>query len=120
MDVLKSMGITQGWLFQDEKQGPRKMYSFSEAFFGHLLAIREQDPSLFEPEADILNNYGLPRSARRGATTRATNTKVPQPDIDWINQWNTGGDEIVDGPMHIIYSEQKQMLETFLHFLASL
>ena len=48
------------------------------------------------------------------------NIGVPQLDIDCINHWNTGGEEIVDAPMHVIYAEQKQMLETFLCFLAPL
>jgi hypothetical protein len=38
VDVLKTLGITSGWLFKDKKQAPRKMYSFSKAFYGHLLA----------------------------------------------------------------------------------
>ena len=120
IDVLKTLGITSGWLFQDEKQAARKMYSFSEAFYGHLLAIRTKDPSLFEDETDILNDYGLARSARRGATTRATNAGVSEPDINWTNRWNTGGEEIATGPMHVIYAEQKQMLSTFLRFSAAL
>jgi hypothetical protein len=38
VNVLKMLGITSGWLFQDKKHAPRKMFSFSEAFYGHLLA----------------------------------------------------------------------------------
>ena len=83
------------------------MYSFSEAFYGHLLAIRTKDPSLFEDETDILNDYGLARSAQRGATTRATNAGVSEPDINWTNRWNTGGEEIATGPVHVIYAEKK-------------
>ena len=48
------------------------------------------------------------------------NVGVPQPDINWVNHWNTGGEEIVVAPMHVIYAEQMQMLETFLHLLAPL
>jgi hypothetical protein len=53
------MGITKGWLFQDDNQLPRKMYSFRKVFFGHLLAICEQNPSLFESDTDILSDFGL-------------------------------------------------------------
>ena len=96
------------------------MSSFADSFFAHLLAIRDLDPSLFEPDVDILEDYGLARSCRRGATTRATNAGVSQPDIDWINRWNTGEQEVIRGPMAVIYAEQKEMLETFLRFSANL
>jgi hypothetical protein len=48
------------------------------------------------------------------------NAGVSQPDIEWTNCWNTGGEEIANGPMHVIYAEQKQMLSTFLWFSAAL
>ena len=96
------------------------MSSFSDEFYRVLLAIREEDSSLFEPTMDIMEDYHLARSLCRGATTRATNAGVSQPDIDWINRWNTAGEELIDGPMRVIYSDQKQMLETFLRFSRAL
>jgi hypothetical protein len=96
------------------------MNYFAEDFFGHLFTIRDRDPSLFEPEADIIDDYGLARSLRRGATTRATNAGVSEPDISWTCRWNTGGGEVVKGPMHVVYAEQKQLLLTFLRFSRAL
>ena len=96
------------------------MSSFSEEFYRVLFAIRDDDPSLFEPTMDIMEDFHLARSLRRGATTRATNAGVSQPDIDWINRWNTEGEELIDGPIRVIYSDRKQMLETFLRFSRAL
>jgi hypothetical protein len=96
------------------------MSFFNEEFYRVLFGIREEDPSLFEPGMDIMEDYHLARSLRRGATTRATNAGVSQPDIDWINRWNTEGEEMIDGPMRVIYSDRKQMLETFLRFSKAL
>jgi hypothetical protein len=96
------------------------MTSFGEEFYRVLFAIRDGDPSLFEPTMDIMEDYHLARSLRRGATTRATNAGVSQLDIDWINRWNTAGEELIDGPMRVIYSDRKQMLETFLRFSRAL
>jgi hypothetical protein len=50
------------------------------------------------------------------------NAGVSQPDIEWTNRWNTSGEEIATGSMHVIYVEQKQkqILSTFLQFLAAL
>ena len=47
-----------------------------------------------------------------GGTTQATNIGVLQPDIDWVNCWNTGGEEIVDAPMHVIYVDLGQILSS--------
>ena len=69
---------------------------------------------------DIMEDYHLARSLRRGANTRATNAGVSQPHIDWIYRWNTEGEELIDGPMRVIYSDRKQMLEAFLRFSRAL
>ena len=114
--LLEDLEIFSGWLFQDGDGNQRTMSSFSEEFYRILFAIREEDSTLFEPTMDIMEDYHLARSLRRGATTRATNAGVSQPDIDWINRWNTEGEEMIDGPMRVIYSDRKQMLETFLRF----
>jgi hypothetical protein len=70
---------------------------------------------------DIMEDYHLARSLRWEATTGATpNAGVSQPDIDWINRWNTAGEELIDGPIRVICSDLKQMLETFLRFSQAL
>lgn len=118
LDCLESLGITSGWLYQKSNGDPRTMNSFADDFYAHLLTIREEDPSLFEPDIDIMNDYGLSRSCRRGATTRATNANVSAADIDWINRWNT--QHVISGPMRVVYAEQKQMMETYLRFSRAL
>jgi hypothetical protein len=69
---LEDLGIESGWLFQKSNGDQRTVSSFADEFYAHLLTIQEEDPSLFEPDMDLLNDYGLARSCqRRGATTRA-------------------------------------------------
>jgi hypothetical protein len=113
--TLEGLGIITGWLFQEPDGSQRKISTFGDAFFGHLLTLQDEDPTLFEPNCDILDDFGLPWPANyMGNECRGG------ADIDWINHWNTGGNEIVDAPMHVIYAEQKQMIETFLCFSAAL
>jgi hypothetical protein len=114
--VLESLGIFSGRLFQGTQGKQHSMSSFSEEFYRILFVIHEDNPSLFKPTMDIMKDYHITRSLRRGATTRAMNAGILQPDIDWINRWNTEGEELIDGPMRVIYSDQKQILETFLRF----
>jgi hypothetical protein len=105
VNVLADLDIFSGWLFQGTQGKQRAMSSFAEEFYRVLFLIREEDPTLFEPTMDIMEDYHLARSLRRGATTRATNAGISQPDIDWINRWNTEGEELIDGPMRVIYSD---------------
>jgi hypothetical protein len=67
------------------------MSSFSEQFYDMLLRVRETSSTLFAPDVNMREDYGLARSWRHGTTTRATNAKVAEADIDWVNRWNTGG-----------------------------
>ena len=63
---------------------------------------------------------GDARSFRRGATTRAQLADVPSSVIEWINRWGTGTEVLVKGPMRIIYSERRLMMEHFLKFSRAL
>jgi hypothetical protein len=118
---LENLSIFSGWLFQGPQGEQCSMSSFSEEFYRILFAIRDEDPSRFEPTMDIMEDYHLARSLRRGATsTRVMNAAVSQRDIDLINRWNTEGEELINGLMRVIYSDWKQMLETFLCFLQAL
>jgi hypothetical protein len=91
-----------------------KMSDFSETFFATLLDIQGERDDLIAGDIDVLDAYGLDRSLRRGATTRAQAEQVPQDVIDWVNRWNIGEDDFVHGPMWVVYLERKQMMETFL------
>ena len=118
--TLENLGITNGWLFQDDKGIQRPLSYFEDGFHTRLFAIRDADPTLFEAGTDILEDHHLARSLRRGAAARATNAGADESDTNWINRWNTGGSEIASGPMHVICSDQKQTLETFLRFSLAL
>jgi len=87
IDTLAELGIETGWLCQDEEGTQVELSHFEEEFYAILFELRAADPSLFEPDCNILDDYQLARSLRllRGATTRATEAGVSQPDIDWMN-----------------------------------
>ena len=121
ISALEKNGITQGWAFQNPyTKQPRTLSSFGGMFFGYLHDIQEEHPALISSEIDVLNDYGLARSCRRGATTRAQEAGVKQEDIEWMNRWNIGEDDVIKGPMRIEYAERKQMLRTFLRFSSAL
>jgi hypothetical protein len=118
--TLEQCGITTGWAFQSEDGSQRAMHTFEEKFIELLKRVQEADPSLFSSGVDIVEDFHLARSHRRGATTRATAAGVAEVDINWINRWNIGADSSASGPMHVLYAERTQLLETYLRFSSAL
>jgi hypothetical protein len=97
-----------------------RMTDFNNQFYDALLEIQMRSPNLIPADLDVLDAYFLARSFRRGATTRAQLAGVSGPIIDWVNRWGTGQEILVKGPMRIIYSERKLMLDHFLTFSRAL
>jgi hypothetical protein len=90
------MDLPAGW-------GQMKMSDFSETFFATFLDIQGKLDDLIGGDIDVLDAYGLARSLRRGATICAQAAQVPQNVIDWVNRWSIGEDDVVHGPMRVVY-----------------
>ncbi|MGB8702432.1 MAG: hypothetical protein WCD18_23695, partial [Thermosynechococcaceae cyanobacterium] len=120
VDTLAHFGITTGWAFQTSDGDQMHMSEFEDNFYDLLLRIQQIDPSLFTEGTEILEDFQLSRSHRRGATTRATAAGVLGTDIDWINRWNIGADQNASGPMRVLYSDRVQLIDVFLRFSAAL
>jgi hypothetical protein len=116
---LEAAGIRTGWAFQNADGEQLPMAAFSEKFYSLLLEIQAANPELFPGELDVVEDFHLSRSHRRGATTRATEAGVSGTDIDWINRWNLGTDQ-GSGPMQVVYSDRTQLMEVFLRFSRAL
>jgi hypothetical protein len=122
VDLLTTLGIVNGWLFQIAAKAQQPMSHFEERFYDLLILI-SSDPAtayLISNGIDILEDYHLARSFRRGAMTRATNAGVKEDDIDWLCRWNTGGEETGGAPLRVLYSDRTQLLETYLRFSLAL
>jgi hypothetical protein len=120
---LEERGVTTGWLFQDEEGHQLKMSTFEEEVFGMLEEIQMDRPDLIAPELQIREDFGLARSFRRGATTRAQNAKVDKSVIDYINRWKEGRDgdtPYFQGGMRVHYADQRQMAETLMQYSLAL
>jgi hypothetical protein len=123
INLLEGTGIVSGWLFQGPDGEQLKMRHFEERVFEKLLDIQSDCPHLIPGELDVYEAFGLARSFRRGATTRAQNCGVSQPDIDWINRWRSSegaDDAYFSGDMRVHYSDTRQMTQTFLRFSLAL
>jgi hypothetical protein len=120
---LEERGVTTGWLFQDERGNQLRMSAFEEEVFGLLEDIQAERPDLIAPELEVREDFGLARSFRRGATTRAQNAKVDKAVIDYINRWKEGRDgdtPYFQGGMRVHYADQRQMAETLMQYSLAL
>jgi hypothetical protein len=96
-----------------------QMSEYEEVFYTILHEIQEQRPDLIGPDVDVEQIYGFYRSFRRGATTRAREQGVTEPDIDLINCWRKL--EKAHGmqpsmPMRDHYTEVVQLKSSRLRF----
>jgi hypothetical protein len=83
IEALKECGISPGWAYQKKSSNIQlKMSDFAEFFFDLLLNIQSERPDLIAHDIDVQDDFGLSRSERRGATTRAQVVKAPQDVID--------------------------------------
>ena len=92
------------------------MSDFGPSFFDMLLEVQRDRSDMIHSDIYVLGGFGSARSERRGVTTREQISKIPKYIIDWVNRWNIGEGDFLHGPMRVVYSEQKQMMETFLGF----
>ena len=99
------------------------MSDFKESVFDRLLEIQEERPDLIPQEFDVLEEYGLARSFRRGSTTEAKNQGVPEPEVDSIRRRKEGKDcteAYFTGGMQAHYADQRQMAKTSVRFSQAL
>jgi hypothetical protein len=119
VQALDSVGIRTGWAFQNADGEQRAMSHFSPKFYELLLEIQDSNPELFPGDLDIVEDFHLSRSHRRGATTRAMEAGVSGTDIDWINRWNEGREQ-GSGTMRVVYSDHTLLMEVYLRFSRAL
>jgi hypothetical protein len=120
IQCLEEDGITTGWVFQNADGSQKRMSDFEDKFYDLLLRARDDAPELFPEGQDVLEDYHLARSHRRGATSRATAAGVAAADIEWHNRWNIGLDQHGSLPMRVLYADKSQNIDTYLRFSKAL
>jgi hypothetical protein len=90
INALEALGVTTGWAYQREGR-QMNMSEFSEESYNFFMEIQKNRPDLIESDIDVLEAFGMARSARsarRGANTRAQSANVSQDIIECMNRWN--------------------------------
>ena len=99
------------------------MVDFEDDVFKKLISIQASKPALIATELDVEEEFGLARSFRRGAVSRAGAQGVAEADIVWMNRWRTKkiGDDNKGGiNLRTRYSDNRLLLSRFLRFSAAL
>ncbi len=119
---VKIEGAKEGPLFA-KPDGTRVTLDVYDNDFRELLgSARKKSPDVFPPKAS-LEDYSLRRSLRRGATTEATNNKVPENTINLVNRWRKmeGAKGAQPGlAMNQVYTDALAAVETTLRYSQSL
>jgi hypothetical protein len=108
-----------GFVFSDKKGKQAKASTLEPSFFAQLNWVRTRYPDLFPPNVNIEDDYGIPRSGRRGSSTEAANQGVPSEIIEMICRWRKVERAQGRAPnlgMREHYMEVSQALETFLKY----
>jgi hypothetical protein len=108
-----------GFVFSDKKNKQAKASTLEPSFFEQLNWVRIRYPDLFPPNVNIEDDYGIPRSGRRGSSTEAANQGVPSEIIEMICRWRKVERAQGRAPnlgMREHYMEVSQALETFLKY----
>ncbi len=98
-------------------------WKLNEELHHQLSELRSRRPELIAEDVDIPERFGIHRSFRRGATTRAQQANVPHNIIEMNNRWRksqrrSGG--LPNLPMAVLYTEIQQSLDIRLKFSRAL
>jgi hypothetical protein len=87
VDVRSQEKKTHGPAFSDKQGNMASSYLYEREILERFQNIQEQRPDLIPREVNVLEEYGLSRSFRRGATSEARARWVKAEDVDLSNRW---------------------------------
>jgi hypothetical protein len=87
LDFYKAKGISHGPLFRDPHGARIKAGNMEPKFFDRLEQVQDTRSDLIPPTDEVVEDYGIYRSFRRGSTSEAVNQGLPPEVIDLNNRW---------------------------------
>ena len=120
----EQMGYSRGPLFRDlETGGKLKSSVFEPRLFQRLITVQNTRPDLIGAGVDIEEQYGVSRSFRRGATSRAADMLLPPDITNANNRWRTveqSGARQTSMTMKDHYTDVRLALNLLLQFSAAM
>jgi hypothetical protein len=87
--LRRQQGRTSGPAFLGPKGEKVKAGHFSQSFLSRFLEIQKQRPDIIPDNVDVLEEYGMSRSWRKGSDSQALNQGLQESDINRNNRWRT-------------------------------
>ena len=113
------MGYKGGFLLGHSWNEEPKLQNYSDKFYELIEEIQVLKPDLVGLNVNVREEYGLSRSLRRGATTRALEAGVEAEVIELNNRWRSVEGAKGKAPSLGIrqhYTEIRQVLKRLLEF----
>jgi hypothetical protein len=118
-DSLLERNRVNGFVFSTNRGKQMKASSLEPRFYEQLHWVKIRYPDLFPPNVMIEDDYGIPRSCRRGSSTEAANQGVDSSVIEMMCRWRKverAQGRAASFGMREHYMEVLQALETYLQY----
>ena len=118
----KTAGYKGGFLFSDKKDGRKcKLSDFEDDFLEVIEEVQNKHPKLIPEDVDVREDYGIWRSVRRGATSHATNMKIPDGTINMMQRWSKerASRGSSSKPLLHVYTKLDSIIPTLLRYSLS-
>jgi hypothetical protein len=127
IDAYAKLGITSGPFFRVKKKGGGvqrcKPNDLDPDFHSILLRVQSRFPRIIPPSVNVVEEYRIRRSLRRGSTTHAGNMAIPKEVIEANNRWRKHGNSrgVLPGMSMVErYSDAKASILSLLRYSCGL
>ena len=87
LETLRNEGYISGPLFRNDKGKPMSVAELDVHFHSVLLEVQRRFPNAIPDSVNVIEDYSVYRSLRRGATSEAQNEGIDQTVIESNNRW---------------------------------
>lgn len=89
IEVRRVQGCVKGPAFADPRTGGVPVDWYEREILERFQWIQQRRPDIIPPEVQVLEEFGLSRSFRRGATSEARARGTDKDDVDLTNRWRS-------------------------------
>jgi hypothetical protein len=87
LDEYEGRNIRSGYMFWNGDGTKIKIKELESRFHDRLLRVQQEQPRLITPDLDVVEEYGVSRSFRRGATSEVTSQGALPSVIELNGRW---------------------------------
>lgn len=88
LQVCEEEGRTSGFAFAEANGDPPDVAEYNAMLRHYLRRMQVEHEDLFSPKEEV-TRYGISRTFRKSAVTRADRAGLPESDLNAVNRWRT-------------------------------